>query len=340
VAAGVPSSITALATGFFQAASAIVSRPDDPEPNQIGGGPFARVMFGGMKTNLASNVSGQSTSSMTNGSTVYSGFQAGFDVGVYNIDASAWNVNFGFMGGVANATTSASTSSPTPVGSPLLTTTQLQLSVPFVALYTFVSKKSFTAEVNVRYDMYSGNILSFNSDAGGFLVSPRTSLTGTGWSVNANVANRFFLQDWLYAEPLLGLNWGTYQFNPVAFSTGIGGTSSSINFAPIEIFLGRVGTNLGAAVELSDNVTLAPFIHGSIWHDFANPSTATAQVSGSGATVNFGVTADRIGTFGQVGAGINFKVHNVDLVGFARGDLLFGNTITGASFNIGLRKQF
>ena len=74
--------------------------------------------------------------------------------------------------------------------------------------------------------------------------------------------------------------------------------------------------------------------------NLANPNGATAQATGGGSSVNFSVVADRVGTFGQVGAGVNFKVHSFDMVGFLRGDLLFGNNITGASFNIGLRKQF
>jgi len=45
-------------------------------------------------------------------------------------------------------------------------------------------------------------------------------------------------------------------------------------------------------------------------------------------------------TFGQVGAAVQFKVLDIDLLGFVRGDLLFGNSITGAGLNIGLRKQF
>jgi hypothetical protein len=111
VATGLLSTIDALATGFFLNASAIVSRPDNPEPNQIGGGPFARVTFGGANTNLGSNAVGfgQSTTSFTNGSTTYSGLQAGFDVGVYNINGSDWNVNLGFFGGVANAGTYSTT---------------------------------------------------------------------------------------------------------------------------------------------------------------------------------------------------------------------------------------
>jgi hypothetical protein len=63
-------------------------------------------------------------------------------------------------------------------------------------------------------------------------------------------------------------------------------------------------------------------------------------VSGGTSSVNFGITSDRIGTFGQVGAGVQFKVLDIDLLGFVRGDLLFGNNITGAVLNIGLRKQF
>jgi hypothetical protein len=340
-ATGLVSAIDALAIGFFQSASAIVSRPSDPQPNQIGGGPFARLIFGGTKTNLSSNGGGSgSASSFTNGSTTFSGFQAGFDVGVYNIDSSDWNINLGFFGGVANAGTFASTTSPDPIGGSLLNTTQLSVSVPFVALYTFISKASFSAEINVRRDFYNGTMSSFTNATNTFLVSPNTPLTGTGWSLNANISNRFNVKDWLYVEPLVSLSWGTYHFDNMPFNPALGLGSSGIKFDPIEILLGRVGANVGATFTATDNLALAPFVHGSVWHDFAKPATASALVSGGAASVNFGITSDRIGTFGQVGAGVQFKVLDIDLLGFVRGDLLFGNNITGAALNIGLRKQF
>lgn len=338
IATGLSSAISVLATGFFPNISAIVSRPDNPAPNQIGGGPFARVLFGGSKTNLTSSANGfgQSTTSSTNGTTNYSGLQAGFDVGVYNIEGSGWNVNLGLFGGVANAGTSATTDSPTPAGANLTSTTQLSLSVPFVALYTVVSKESFTAEVNVRQDFYNGSILSFTNATNGFLIAPNTPLSGTGWSLNANVANRFNIKEWLYVEPLVSMNWGNYTFNSVNFNSALGLGGSSINPGTIEILLGRAGVNVGSNFLATDNLVLAPFINGSIWHDFAGQNSAVAQTSGG----NFSITADRIGTFGQIGGGVQFKFLDMGVLGFARGDFLFGDNITGASFNIGLKKQF
>jgi hypothetical protein len=69
-------------------------------------------------------------------------------------------------------------------------------------------------------------------------------------------------------------------------------------------------------------------------------AAASSSAVGGVASVNFGITSDRVGTFGQVGAAVQFKVLDIDLLGFVRGDLLFGNSITGAGLNIGLRKQF
>ena len=137
----------------------------------------------------------------------------------------------------------------------------------------------------------------------------------------------------------MGVNWGSYNFNSIPFNTSLG-AGSNITFSPLQIFLGRAGANVGGSFSLSDNIVLAPFLHASIWHDFANPNGATAQSTAGGTSVNFGVVADRVGTFGQIGAGVNFKIYSIDMVGFARGDLLLGSNITGGSFNIGLRKQF
>jgi len=349
LASGVSSIIATLSSGFFQAAASIVSRPDNPHANQIGGGPFVRVSAGDSTTSLNSSLTafGPANSSHTNASTNFSGIQAGFDVGVYNINSSDWNVNLGFFGGYVNARGYATTASPVPTGGSTLTGTQVTLDVPYVALYTFISRRSFTAEINVRQDFYKGNVNSYNGDlgfGGGYLVAPNTSLTGKGTSVNVNVSNRFDLSDTVYVEPLAGFTWGRYSFDDVYFNPNLSTPASSVQgrmaFAPIESYLGRVGANLGGTFLVSDNLAIAPFVHTSVWREFGSAAATTAFVSTGANSFAFPGSVDRVGTFGQVGVGFQFKVLNLDLLGFARGDMRFGDSLNGKAINIGLRKQF
>jgi outer membrane autotransporter protein len=347
VSSGISSIVAALTSGFFQAASAIVSRPDNPRANQIGGGPFVRVAAGDATTNLDSTISafGPSTTSTTNASVNFSGLQAGFDVGVYNIDSSDWNVNLGVFGGYVNARSFSTTNTPTPIGGTSLTSTSVNMDVPYVALYTFISKRSFNAEINVRKDFYNGNVTSYNGDltvAGGYMVAPNTKLTGQGTSVNAIVSNRFDINDTIYVEPLAGLTWGRYTFDDVYFNPALGasGTSGRISLAPIESWLGRVGANFGGTFLISDNIAVAPFVHTSIWHEFAGNTSSTAYVGFNNLNFAFPLATERVNTFGQVGLGAQFKILSMDLMGFVRGDMRFGDNLNGKALNIGIRKQF
>ena len=186
---------------------------------------------------------------------------------------------------------------------------------------------------------------SFNGDVGvanGYLVAPNTPLSGRGWSVNLNLANRFDLSDTYYVEPLLGMTYGSYNFDNVYFNPALNsvGTSGQIGFDTINSWLGRAGANIGGTFLASDNLALAPFVHGSVWHEFVGPTGASSTVFNGGSAFGLGVTTDRVGTFGQVGVGLQFKFLSVDFLGFIRGDIRFGNNIQGQALNIGFRKQF
>jgi hypothetical protein len=81
-------------------------------------------------------------------------------------------------------------------------------------------------------------------------------------------------------------------------------------------------------------------VHGSVWHEFAGNTSSTAYVGFNASNFVFPLTTERVNTFGQVGLGMQFKVLNLDLLGFVRGDVRFGDAINGKAINIGMRKQF
>jgi outer membrane autotransporter protein len=141
---------------------------------------------------------------------------------------------------------------------------------------------------------------------------------------------------------VVGLTYGSYSFDNVYFNTALNsvGTSGQIGFDTINSWLGRAGANFGGTFLASDNLALAPFVHGSVWHEFVGPSTASSTVFNGGSAFNFGVSTERVGTFGQVGVGLQFKVLDLDFLGFVRGDIRFGSNIQGQALNIGFKKQF
>ncbi|MGQ3299399.1 beta strand repeat-containing protein, partial [Reyranella sp.] len=347
VAGGLSSMITSLNAGFFQGESPIVSRPNNPQRDQINGGPWVRIMYGSTNTNLGSTTYGLGAPASGNsqGTTAFSGVQVGADFGMFNISDSQWNVIVGVFGGYANLNTNSNFTTPLPGGATSSTNTGISVEVPYVAAYANLSKGSFSAEVDVRYDQYSGTVRSFSGDlaggaAGGYLLAPNTPLNGRGVTVNAKLANRFDFNQRYYVEPLLGFTWGTYNFDSVAFNPALTGTSGSIGFQPITSLLGRAGASVGATFEATPTIQLGPFLQASVWNEFAAPVQATATINTGGSAYTFQTLADRVGTFGQVAAGLNFKLTEQDFLGFVRGDYRFGGQFSGASFNIGLRKQF
>jgi hypothetical protein len=77
-----------------------------------------------------------------------------------------------------------------------------------------------------------------------------------------------------------------------------------------------------------------------VWREFGSNVTASALVNIGGSSFNFPVSIDRVGTFGQVGIGAQFKILDMDLLGFVRGDMRFGYNLNGKAINIGIKKQF
>jgi outer membrane autotransporter protein len=117
--------------------------------------------------------------------------------------------------------------------------------------------------------------------------------------------------------------------------------SGQINISQVTSLMGRAGGNIGGTFLATSNIALAPFLHASVWNEFGPQVQSTAFVnSGGGSTLSFVTNSDRVGTFGQTGVGVQFKVLDLNLLGFVRGDIRFGGAFAGQALNIGLRKQF
>ena len=131
----------------------------------------------------------------------------------------------------------------------------------------------------------------------------------------------------------VAISKGRYRFGDVGFATAPG---DRVSFAPTDSLLGRAGVNIGTNFQATEKLILAPFIHASVWHEFARDAKATATLAG----LTFDVATQRVGTFGQVGAGLQFKMLDTPFLGFVRGDVRFGDKIQGKALNLGLKMQF
>ncbi|MCX7324135.1 MAG: autotransporter outer membrane beta-barrel domain-containing protein [Hyphomicrobiales bacterium] len=341
-ASGVAGVINSLQAGFHQPSSAIISRPDNCQPNQLMGGPFIRLNTG--ETTLRSNSIGSgggtafSASSRTDAR--FSGGQGGVDLGICNVNNSGWNLHAGVMGGYVNSKASGISATPNPGGSTLpalRTRTKVDMDVPFFGGYVFVTSGPFTAEFNVRRDDYKSKVTTLDLDSGaGVVVGPNTRLKGDGLSYNASMSYRIAYGDAAYIEPAIGLSKGTTRFDNLGLATGPAG--DFVAFSRTDSLLGRIGFNAGYAMQMTDNLVVVPFINMSLWHEFANPTKARAVFPGESLT--FDVATNRVGTFGQAGLGVQFRLLNTPLLGFIRGDVRVGDRIDGKALNVGVRLQF
>ncbi len=342
VAAGIAGVVNSLQAGFHQPASAIISRPDNCQPNQLMGGPFIRLNAGEttVRSNSAGGGNGATFSGSTKSESRFSGGQGGVDLGICNVNNTGWNLHAGIMGGFVQTKASGNSSTPNPGGAglaPLRTTTQVSMEVPFIGGYMFATNGPFTAEFNVRKDYYNAKVGAFDPDGvGAYFVGPSQRLKGDGLSYNGSMSYRFSILENAYFEPQIGLSKGTTRFDNLQFATGAAG--DFMNFSAADSLLGRIGFNAGIAVPLSDSLVVVPFVSAAVWHEFAKPTKARAIFTSQGLA--FDIQTDRVGTFGQVGAGVQFRVLNTPLLGFLRADMRFGDKIEGKALNAGLRLQF
>ncbi|MGL5733955.1 MAG: autotransporter outer membrane beta-barrel domain-containing protein, partial [Beijerinckiaceae bacterium] len=347
VAAGVSGMVSSLQAGFHQPASAIISRPDKCGVNQLMGGPFIRLNAGDTRiTNNSNGSAGGGAALFNSGTTAksnFAGFQTGMDLGVCNINNSGWNIHAGLMGGFVETSTSALTRSVSG-GVSDFTRTSAKVEVPFFGAYAFVTHGDFTLEFNVRKDWYKAKVTSLDAVTGQSFVGPNARLRGDGWSFNTSASYRFWFDSGWYIEPGAGVSFGRVSFGNLAMDPtlfGVGGGAGTIKLGRSNSILARVGVNVGAPViSVTDKFVIVPFAHAAVWHEFGRAAKSSATIVTGGVNETFTVSTSRVGTFGQVGAGLQFKVLDSPVLGFVRADMRFGKDINGKAINAGLRLQF
>jgi hypothetical protein len=89
--------------------------------------------------------------------------------------------------------------------------------------------------------------------------------------------------------------------------------------------------------------TWQPFVAATILHEFAGSVTSTQTISATGGAgpdfdkAVFTTLTGRVGTYEQIGFGTAVVAGNTGWLGYARGDVKFGDNVDGWGINLGLR---
>jgi len=342
------SSINSANTAFLTQSSAFIGSPANPQPDQEGGGVWARGVGGHLSvgtTATAGNISfgaPQQGSISCNTRTLedFAGVQIGTDFARLNVNG--WNLHLGSTIGYLGTKTHDATPGLDPPASFSDT-----LQIPFFGAYGAASYGGFLVDAQVRGDFFQNEVSDDNHGLSGQRFDARgISLTGNV-AYNQNLGNNWFI------EPSAGIIWSRTHVDPLNVpGTGVLGTPVGPGFVPpwvltvqdIDSTLGRLSVRVGTTVTSGD-VVWQPFASASVFHEFQGgvTSSLTSNFSAIGVslpTLNSTVSTSSLGTYGQFGLGIAAQFLNTGWVSYLRGDYRTGDNIEGWSINGGLRYQF
>jgi opacity protein-like surface antigen len=357
--AGVSSSVNALTTSintantaFLTQSSAFIGSPANPQPDQEGGGVWARGVGGHLSTSTTStteNISfgGSVAANITCRTRTledFSGVQIGSDLARLNLNG--WNLHLGSTAGYLGVNTQDATPPGLNPGPP---TFRDNLQIPFVGAYAAASYGGFLIDGQIRGNFFENEVSDDNHGLLGQHFNAR------GISLTGNVAYNQILGSGWFVEPSAGIVWSRTQVDSLnvpgtmVLASGPGPSGVLIppwllNVNDIESTLGRLSLRVGTAVT-SGNVVWQPFAAASVFRDFQGGAVGslTTNFSSIGVplpTLHSDVSTSSLGTYGQFGLGVAARVLDTGWVGYLRGDYRMGDNIEGWSVNGGVRYQF
>jgi hypothetical protein len=357
--AGVSASVNALVTSintantaFLTQSSAFIGSPSNPQPDQEGGGVWARGVGGHLSTSTTST-----TGNITFGGPVaanitcdtrtredFAGVQIGTDFARLNLNG--WNLHLGSTIGYLGANTQDGTPPGLNPGPP---TFHDNLQIPFAGVYAAASYGGFLVDGQVRGDFFENAVSDDNHGLFGQHFNAR------GISLTGNIAYNHNLGNVWFVEPSAGIIWSRTQVDqlnvPGTMVLTSGAGPSGVLIPPwlltvndIESTLGRLSLRVGTTVT-SGNAVWQPFASASVFDDFQGGAVGslTTNFSSVGAglpTLHSDVSTTSLGTYGQFGLGVAARVVDTGWVGYFRGDYRTGDNIEGWSVSGGLRYQF
>jgi opacity protein-like surface antigen len=330
-----------LSTAFLtQQGSAFVSAPNDPKPDQPGGGVWIRGVGGEVTNKFTSTASGSITLNGANTGLIqantncagsaretFSGAQVGQDIS--RLNWGNWNVHLGTTAGYLSSRATDNFGGST------------DFQVPFLGTYLVATHGRFFADIMVREEFYSATLTNPGAGLFGQQVGARGLSVATSAGYNFALANNWFI------EPSAGFIWS--RTNVDSFNATGGtlaqGIVSNYTTAPIESEIGRLSLRVGTTVT-SGNMIWQPFASASVFHEFAGDVSTTnsslnASLLGTTPITLAGTnTTTRVGTYGQYSLGLAGQVANTGWLGFVRVDYRNGDNIEGWTGNAGVRYQF
>jgi outer membrane autotransporter protein len=339
------SSVNSANTVFLTQSNAFIGAPANPQPDQEGGGVWARGVGGHLAfgtTATAGNISfdGPVPGSVTcNTRTLldFAGVQIGADVARLNVNG--WNVHAGSTIGYLGSKTQDAT--PSGLNPPASFRDSLQ--IPFVGLYVAASKGGFFVDGQLRGNFFQNEVSDNNHGMSGQRFDARGISLTANVGYNKNLGNNWFI------EPSAGIVWSRTHVDPLnvpgTLVVGHGGVPPWVlAIDDIQSTLGRLSVRVGTSVAFG-NVVLQPFASASILHEFQGgvASSLTSDFAAIGAplpTLSSTVSTGSLGTYGQFGLGAAAQVVNTGWLSYLRADYRTGDNIEGWSVNGGLRYQF
>jgi outer membrane autotransporter protein len=351
--AALQSSIVAADTAFLSQSTAFVSAPANPQPNQEGGGVWARGVGGNLnfKSNTTVNTSGfpagfsGSTTCNTEFRQTFGGFQVGADVAALNV--GGWNLHAGTTAGALESRGSIVGGSPVGGGQTNVNTMQVPFDAttrsPFAGIYVVVTNGGFFADALIRYNSYD---MSLNSPAGSIF---NQKADAHGYAVSGSMGYNYQLPNsrW-FIEPSAGVIWSRTSVEPLNVETPFFGVTTrlfpmTVNISDVDSVIGRLGLRVGTTVA-TDTINFQPFVTASVWHDFSGNITSTAATCsgcvGNGNDFFTSMSTTNIGTFGQYSVGVSGQLVNTGWLGYVRVDYRDGPKMNSLSGNGGIRYQF
>jgi opacity protein-like surface antigen len=356
--AGVSASVNALTssintanTAFLTQSSALIGSPANPQPDQEGGGVWARGVGGHMSTSTTSTTEVVNFGKSLNGNITcntrtredFAGVQIGTDVARLNVNG--WNLHLGSTVGYLGARTQDATPAGLNPGPP---TFQDNLQIPFVGAYAAASYGNFLVDGQVRGDFFQNEVSDDNHGLSAQHFNAR------GISLTGNVAYNQKLGNQWFIEPSAGIVWSRTQVDPLnvpgTMVTNAPGPSTLaippwlLTVNDIESTLGRLSVRVGTTVT-SGNVVWQPFVSASVFHEFqggavGSLTTDFSAIHANAPTLFSTVSSSSLGTYGQFGAGVAARIVGTGWVTYLRGDYRTGDNIEGWSINGGLRYTF
>jgi opacity protein-like surface antigen len=351
------SAINASNTAFLTQSTAFIGSPPNPDPDQLGGGVWARGIGGQTDFKSTSTASANTTATLTlnlpgipplsaSASTSgnlrcdtttklnFAGVQIGTDVAQLNVDG--WNLHggstLGYVGTEANDFATGGSF-------------QDNLQIPFVGLYGAATKGGFFVDGQAKWSYYQNTIADSSNGLFG------QNLDARGFSVNGNIGYNYGLPGNWFIEPSAGFLWSKVSVDPLNTSgTFVLGTGvalpGTVDINSIYSALGRVSLRVGTSLD-AGGLILQPFATISGFREFQGNNSATItsnntlifspfslQLQSSGQ-----LSATNIGNYGQFGLGVVAILPNTGWLAYVRGDYRTGDHIDGWNMNVGLRYQ-